>query len=176
MKEKFIDLYNEFLVFHQSYLEGYIFFLKIFAFSLSVFLVLFIIIILFKIRKGIKEELLSIAESVVDPGIPKKELDEKWQRIMRRLEKESESDFKMAVIEADNLFDDLLKKIGYQGDDMGERLKQITKAQLANIDELWDAHKMRNRIAHEPDFKLTKFQAERAVEIYQKAMEDLEAI
>jgi len=95
---------------------------------------------------------------------------------MDKLEKNNESDYKLALIEADNIFDNLLKKIGYQGEDMGERLKQITEAQLANIDDLWQAHKVRNRIAHESDFKLTYSQTKRAIEIFQRAARDLETL
>jgi len=150
--------------------------LRVISIFVSLFLIVFILIIFFKIKDNIRKDLIAVTESIAAPDFPKKDFDKKWQAIMDRLEKENESDDKLALIEADNIFDDLLKKIGYEGNDMGERLKQITKAQLANIDELWQAHKVRNRIAHEQDFKLTHAQAKRAVEIYQRAMEDLEAL
>lgn len=177
MEDNLLKIYNKFLNYYSSInWEGITFPLKIFSFLFSVFLVIFIIFIIFKIRKNIEKSLLTVAESITAPDLPKKELDKKWQAIIERLEKNNESDYKMAIIEADNIFDDLLKRIGYEGEDMGDRLKQITKAQLANIDDLWQAHKVRNRIAHEPNFKLTYSQAERAIEIYQRAMEDLEAL
>ena len=59
---------------------------------------------------------------------------------------------------------------------MGERLKQITSAQIANIDAIWQAHKIRNNIVHDPDFRLTRQDAENAVKIYQRALEDLMAL
>ncbi len=172
MEENLLKIYNNFLAINW---QEIIFPLKIISVILSIFLIFIIVIILLKIRKNIKENLLTVAKSVMAPDLPKKELDKKWSSIMDKLEKNNESDYKLALIEADNLFDDLLKRIGYKGDDMGERLKQITEAQLANIDDLWQAHKIRNRIAHEPGFKLTHVQAKRAIEIYQRAMEDLEA-
>ena len=176
MKNSFLDFYNNFLDFYYSYLEGFVFVLKIISLLFSIFLIIFIINILFKIRKNIKKDLNIIAKSVVISNSFKKDLDKKWQVIINRLEKGSDSDYKIAIIEADNIFDDLLKKMGYQGNDMGERLKQITKNQLANIDDLWQAHKIRNRIAHEPSFKLTQLQAKRAIEIYQRATQDLESL
>jgi len=172
-KDNLLKIYNNFLAIDW---QGIIVSLKIISVILSVFFIFFIIILLFKIRKNIKKALLAIAKSVTAPDLPKKELDKKWSSVMNKLEKNNESDYKLALIEADNIFDDLLRKIGYQGEDMGERLKQITEAQLANIDELWQAHKVRNRIAHEPGFKLTYSQAKRAIEIYQQAMEDLEVL
>jgi len=176
MKNSFLDFYNNFLDFYYFYLEGFVFVLKIISLLFSIFLIIFIINILFKIRKNIKKDLNIIAKSVVISNSFKKDLDKKWQVIINRLEKGSDSDYKIAIIEADNIFDDLLKKMGYQGNDMGERLKQITKNQLANIDDLWQAHKIRNRIAHEPSFKLTQLQAKRAIEIYQRATQDLESL
>jgi len=153
-----------------------IFTLKIISVFFSILLIFSIFLLLFKIRKNIEESLLMVAKSIVAPGLPKKELDKKWQSILNKLETDNESDYKLAVIEADKIFDDLLIRIGYKGEDMGERLKQITMAQLANIDDLWKAHKVRNRIAHETNFKLTQEQAKRAIEIYQRAMEDLEVL
>jgi len=172
-KENLLKIYNNFLAIDW---QGIIVPLKIISVILSVFFIFFIIIILFKIRKNIKKNLLTIVKSITAPDSFKKELDKKWESVMNKLEKNNESDYKLALIEADNIFDDLLKKSGYQGEDMGERLKQITKAQLANIDDLWQAHKVRNRIAHEPGFKLTHAQAKRAIEIYQRAAEDLEVL
>ncbi|MBU1177195.1 MAG: hypothetical protein V1901_01180, partial [Patescibacteria group bacterium] len=155
-KDDLLTIYNNFLDYYALIdWHGIILPLKIISVILSIFLIFSIFFILFKIRKNIEKSLLTITESITAPGLPKKELDKKWQAIMDRLEKNNDGDYKMAIIEADNLFDDLLIRIGYQGEDMGERLKQITKAQLANIDELWQAHKIRNRIAHEQDFKLT---------------------
>ena len=110
------------------------------------------------------------------PGLPKKKMVKRWESVLANLGREDENSYKLAVIEADKIFDDILKKIGYQGEDMGERLKQLTPAQTANLDEVWQAHKLRNQIVHEPDSKLTRAQAQRAVEIYQRALEDLEAV
>jgi len=59
---------------------------------------------------------------------------------------------------------------------MGGRLKQIDSEQLANIDEVWQAHKLRNRLVHETDFKLKEHEAKRVIEIYEKALQDLEAL
>jgi len=59
---------------------------------------------------------------------------------------------------------------------MGERLKQIIPAQLVNIDELWQAHKIRNRLVHEENFELREHEAKRVIEIYKKALDELEAI
>ncbi|MFH1551853.1 MAG: hypothetical protein ABIC36_03180 [bacterium] len=151
--------------------------IKIFSFIISLALLIAIIYLIIKLRKSIKATLEMALESTsIASNLPKKEMDKKWESILEKLETKDENAYKMAVIEADNMVDNMLKATGYQGEDMGERLKQITSAQLANINELWEAHKVRNRLAHETDFHLSHGQAKRAIEIYQRALENLEAI
>ena len=41
---------------------------------------------------------------------------------------------------------------------------------MPNLNELWQAHKLRNQIAHEPNFKLKRDLAERALGIYETAL------
>ncbi len=108
--------------------------------------------------------------------LPKKKLVKKWGQIEKRLESGQETELKLAVIEADKFFDDILKRIGYLGKDMGGRLKKINPSQMANIDDIWSAHKIRNSIVHDVDYKLIVIDAERAVGAYRKALEELEVI
>ena len=177
MRTALLDFYDYFSFYLTSPdWQRTIFSLKIISFIISSLLLIAVVFLIFQIRKQIKKSLEIIAESVAAPGLPKKALTKKWQSILDKLAKDDENGYKLAVIEADKVFDDLLKRIGYQGEDMGERLRQLTPAQTANLDEIWQAHKLRNQIVHEPDFKLTHSQAERAVEIFQRALEDLEAI
>lgn len=156
--------------------QRFILTLKIISLIISALLLVAAILLIIRLRKQLESSFELIAKSVSLPGLPKKKLVKRWESVLANLEKDDENSFKLAVIEADKIFDDILKRIGYQGEDMGERLKRLTPAQIANLDEVWQAHKLRNQIVHEPDFKLTKAQARRAVEIYQRALEDLEAI
>jgi hypothetical protein len=56
---------------------------------------------------------------------------------------------------------------------LGDRLKRAKTSQIPNLDELWQAHKLRNQIAHEPDFKLKRDLAERALAIYETTLRNL---
>ncbi|PIV10498.1 MAG: hypothetical protein COS49_00240 [Candidatus Portnoybacteria bacterium CG03_land_8_20_14_0_80_41_10] len=156
--------------------QKFIFTLKIISLIISALLLAAVILLIIRLRKQLKKSFELIAESISAPGLPKKKMVKRWESVLANLGREDENSYKLAVIEADKIFDDILKKIGYQGEDMGERLKQLTPAQTANLDEVWQAHKLRNQIVHEPDSKLTRAQAQRAVEIYQRALEDLEAV
>lgn len=83
------------------------------------------------------------------------------------LEKRVYWDPRHAVLEGDKLLDLLLKKRGYTGT-LGEKLKKADR-QFACIQELWDAHKLRNRIAHELDVKIEPRDAKRVIVSYKKA-------
>jgi len=171
---KLIDSLSEYLSsvnFEQNILP-----LKIISVSVSIGLVIIIIYLIYQIRKDIKNSLETVVESATISGVHKENLIKGWQSVLDKMEKGDEANYKLAVIEADKIFDNLLKRIGYQGDDMGERLKQITSAQLANIDEIWHAHKVRNRLVHEENFQLKEYEAKRVIEIYKRALDDLEAI
>ena len=72
MEENLLKIYNNFLAINW---QEIIFPLKIISVILSIFLIFIIVIILLKIRKNIKENLLTVAKSVTAPDLPKKELD-----------------------------------------------------------------------------------------------------
>lgn len=54
-----------------------------------------------------------------------------------------------AVLSADKLIDHILKSKGYQGETMAERVKAAQNEFGILYNAFWDAHKSRNRIAHE---------------------------
>ena len=95
----------------------------------------------------------------------RKFFQENWTRIM------SFSDQKHAVMEADKLLDSVLKKRGYQGS-LGEKLKRHGKV-FSDLNGLWGAHKLRNKLAHELNFRLSEAEAKQAMRTFRKAFEDL---
>ena len=104
--------------------------------------------------------------------MPKRRIIKGWKQIFRRLRKMDEAQYKLAIIEADKLLDEVLKISGYAGETMADRLKQLTPAQISNLEEIWQVHKIRNQIVHEPDFKLNQTEAAYAISIYEKALKE----
>lgn len=70
----------------------------------------------------------------------------RWNIILGYFEGDEEALWRIAILEADALLDEILKSRGYEGNNLGERLKN---SKFNTIDLAWSAHKMRNRIAHE---------------------------
>jgi hypothetical protein len=88
---------------------------------------------------------------------------------MRRIQTGDEANLKLALIEADKILDEILKIAGFRGSTMAERLQNLTPAQIPNINKLWLAHKVRNRIVHEPDFALPREEVFEHIDEYYKA-------
>ncbi len=97
-------------------------------------------------------------------------------RIEQSLSKDNESSYSMAIIEGDKLLDQAMMEMGVQGRTMGDRLKKLGNSKFTQLNAVWHAHKLRNQIAHEHDFKPEYRQALHALETYKQALKDLGAI
>lgn len=100
-------------------------------------------------------------------------IHKKWEELSERIKVGDERSLRLCIIEADNLVDEILIIHGHPGKDMGERLKSIYPAELKYINELWEAHKIRNQIAHDSDFHLPPDLAKKTINTYHNVLEDL---
>lgn len=100
----------------------------------------------------------------------------KWKKIEKRLESQIEADFKLAVLEADELLNECLAKIGYSGETLEEKLEKLTEEIISNLKELKKARELRNSIVEDPNLKLTLEETKKFLAIYKKALQDLQAL
>lgn len=96
-----------------------------------------------------------------------------WKAILRRMKTANPTDWKLAIMEADRILDDMIRAAGYRALSTEERFKQIPPTFVANFDDVQAAHKTRNRCAQEPDFVITKEEAILALRIYKKAFQEI---
>lgn len=102
----------------------------------------------------------------------------KWQEIEQMAKAGGASQLKNAVMEADKLFDYVLKaKVGAEGT-MADRLKRSQKyfSNKPEYNNLWYAHKVRNQIAHETGFNLSPVEAKKVIGYFEKSFKKLGAI
>lgn len=100
-----------------------------------------------------------------------------WQGVGQHLNSLNPSDWKMAIIEADKLIDDILTYyMGLKGESMAERLTLLSKEQLSSLDLLWEAHKTRNRIVHEPGYKIEQSEAKKIVSYYEEVLKEMKTL
>ena len=86
-----------------------------------------------------------------------------------------EQGWRLAIIDADKLLDHALKQSGIKGDDMGSRLREAEKT-FMHYNQLWAAHKLRNRLVHEPGVRLSKDLTQRSLREFQRALKELGAL
>ena len=72
------------------------------------------------------------------------------------------------LMEAEKVADGLLSALDYQGT-FAEKLIS-TGPRFTNIESVWSAHKLRNRIAHEPGMKITEKDADQAVKAFESVV------
>ncbi|MEK7515888.1 MAG: hypothetical protein AAB555_03145, partial [Patescibacteria group bacterium] len=80
-------------------------------------------------------------------------------------------------IEADIMLEDVLARNGYVGDGVGEKLKAVELSDLNTLNDAWEAHKVRNQIAHEGSaFNLSEDLALRTISRYGAVFRELDVI
>lgn len=101
----------------------------------------------------------------------------RWERIQAHAHSGKESDWRLAVLEADVLLDELVTNMGYRGDSLGERLKGVEKSDFTTVDKAWEAHAVRNKIAHEgAAFALSEREAKRVLSLYEEVFKEFRYI
>ena len=93
----------------------------------------------------------------------------RWQEILELVNNDNPGNWRLAVIEADVMLDELLKRLGYLGDTLGERLKSVDGGTFRTLNQAWEAHRVRNQIAHDgSDFVLTQREARRVIDLFRQ--------
>lgn len=98
-----------------------------------------------------------------------------WLKVEQVLTRDEKASHQLAVLQADKLLDQAMRHRGISGQTMGERMKNAQN-KWSNADAIWGAHKIRNRIAHEPEFQPSFDEARRALGAFKQALKDLGAI
>lgn len=101
---------------------------------------------------------------------------EHWARVQKLFLSENPSDWKIAILEADIMLDDMVRRMGYAGDTLGECLKQIERSDFTTLDLAWEAHNFRNKIAHEPDSSISRRDINRIIGFFEKVFREFSYI
>lgn len=96
-----------------------------------------------------------------------------WREVEQKINSVNPSDWRLAIIEADVLLDEMLEQMGLPGDHLGERLKAADRSFFNTLDEAWQAHKVRNIIAHQgSSYQLAYNEAKKTVDLYRRVFEE----
>jgi len=156
--------------------SGWLLVLRNFFIILSFFLIGFIIFALIKTTWLKRLVIWDVHEFLTHRPFETRKAEKEWKRIKNKLTAEIESEWKLAVIEADKMADSYLSQMGFEGANFGEKLKKLDAAHLPNIEEVKEAYKIRSNIIHDPTYNLSLEEAKRVLEIYEKALIDLHVL
>ena len=107
-----------------------------------------------------------------------KQLDiKKFQLRWREIEKlcGRNDTWPLAIINADTLLDEALKRRRFRGKTMGERLVAAQR-NINNNEGVWFGHKLRNKIVHEEMSRLYRRDVNTALHGFRDALKDLGAL
>ena len=161
---------------NSSHLQAVLLPLKIFSILVSLFFIVAIIIILIKTHYLDLVFFQSWNDFFNYNVTRSKKRVKVWTEVKKRLEGGQESEYKLAILEADGMLDDVLKKMGYIGDTLDERLDKLNSEIIPNLEQLKEARRTRDDILHDPDFRLNQERSQKVIETYEQALKYLEAI
>ena len=140
---------------------------------IGLFIIVYCTVRLFELRK--REELFY--STLITPPEATGGVNPRWEHIESLAKGASASEWREAIIEADIMLDDVLARHGYVGDGVGEKLKAAEPENLGTLQDAWEAHKVRNQIAHEgSSFNLSESISRRTIGRYESVFRELKAI
>mgnify|MGYP003468404416 FL=1 len=101
----------------------------------------------------------------------------RWEKVLSHSVSANESDWRLAIMEADIMLADLLDTMSLPGNTIGEKLKAVEKSDFISLDNAWEAHKVRNSIAHEGmNHILNQREVNRVIDMYKTVFEEFRII
>ncbi len=97
----------------------------------------------------------------------------RWAKVIEKAKSSPPHSYILGVIEADNFVDDVLKKLGFVGETMADRLGKLNSANMKTLERLWRVHKVRNELVHNPDFNMSRLDAGEILRTYQDFLKEL---
>jgi hypothetical protein len=150
------------------------------AISLAVSLLLGALIVycavrILQIRSHERRKFEESTHTVASQDISKTQL--RWNRIIEQGFSDNEQQWRLAILEADIMLNELLDLLGYKGETMADKMKQVERADFNSIDQAWEAHKVRNSIAHQgAERLLSQREARRIIGLYENVFREFKFI
>jgi hypothetical protein len=146
-----LENFNSFL--NQSYIfRAFKFFLGFYL----IIMVLTIIGILFRIWSDYTASLFKGAGYKPEIG----KFQKRWNRVGKQIAGDNPNEWSAAVLECSQMLNEVLKAIGYEGDNLGERLNSLSPTQVEDVEKLKVVNEVKNKIVLDPNFKINQKEAE----------------
>lgn len=121
--------------------------------------------------------LAEIAPQPLPDTIDETKRNPKWDKVLEHISSQNAGDWRLAILEADILLDELLDALKYRGESIGDKLKKIEASDFSTLALAWEAHKIRNQVAHEgSEFLLSEREAKRVISLYEEVFKEFRFI
>lgn len=142
---------------------------------LVIALIIYCLVRLWEIKKEAEEKEKALEVKIIEEETFTHSL--KWENVLTHANSENPTDWRLAILEADTMLESASQKLPVVGETLGERLKKIDKGDLRSLDSAWEAHKVRNKIAHEGlDFQITKRDTLKTIGQFEEVLRELGSI
>ncbi len=102
-----------------------------------------------------------------------RKVSKNWKKIRKRMESGSESELKLAIIEADDFLEETLQDMGYEGETFESLVREAIKKIPTRAAEILEAHQVRNSIVYEPDYAITAEKARKILSVYESVIKTI---
>ncbi len=127
-------------------------------------LILAVVLILFISFKG-----------KIAPTLNREKYQAHWLEIENSISRSNLPACQLAIMNADKLLDAALKERRFKGENMGERMKAAQNT-WKNANNVWTAHKVRNKLAHEPGASVSYELTLQTLSAFKQGLKDVGAI
>ncbi|HTR18716.1 MAG TPA: hypothetical protein VMH91_01900 [Candidatus Paceibacterota bacterium] len=128
-----------------------------------------------EIRRHERERFQVAAHPVAAHDISRTQLH--WNRVVEESMSNDEKRWRLAILEADIMLNELLDLNGYRGETMADKMKQVDRANFHTIDLAWEAHRVRNSIAHEGSARLlNEREVRRVIGLYEQVFREFKLV
>jgi len=107
--------------------------------------------------------------------VPRTQL--RWNHVLDEANASTPEKWRLAILEADIMLGELLDMRGYKGETMAEKMKQVDRINFNTIDLAWEAHKVRNKIAHEGTaHEISARETRRVIDLYEQVFKEFKYV
>lgn len=130
----------------------------------------------YQIRRIEEENFRAYAEHATDSHHASSGAQLRWQRVLEQASSDDAQQWRSAVLEADQMLNELLDTLGYKGETLGDKMRSADVHSFKTIDFAWEAHQVRNMVAQDPHFGLDAREAKRVIKMYERVFEEFNFI
>ncbi len=138
-------------------------------------LVIYCCVRIFQLRQVERRRFLAMQRPVAAKDVPKTHL--RWNRILEQARGDDPQGWRLAILEADIMLNELLDTLGYKGETIADKMRVVERGDFNTIDLAWEAHRVRNKIAHEGlAHPIDQREGRRVITMYERVFREFQFI